>query len=353
MDDSNDKQMYRVLVIGTGSIGERHVRCFLKSGRAQVSICETNARLRDEVGQRYGIVHQFAELKAAFAEPHDAAVIAVPAHLHIDIARHAVGAGLHVLIEKPLSISLEGVEALQEAADSANLVASVAYVYRAHPALVSMRKAIQTGSLGSPVQLTIVAGQHFPTYRPAYRDTYYANRSQGGGAVQDALTHLVNAAEWLVGPVDRVMADLDHKLIAGVEVEDVVNLLARHGDVIASYSLNQYQAPNEATVTVICERGTARFEYHNNRWRRMLGPDSPWQDESVQGLERDTLFIRQADSFLDSIAGRTEPLCSLKDGLQTLRVSLAILSSSENGRWQAVHEPTQPLCNSSMVNHGN
>ena len=338
MSDLNDQKSYRVLVIGVGSIGERHARCFLKSGRARVSICETNERLCNDVGQRYEIEDGYTDLNSALSQPHDAAVIAVPADLHIPIARKAVDAGLHVLIEKPLAVAMDGIDELQRAVRGANLVAAVGYVYRAHPALEAMRKAIQDGALGLPVQLGVVAGQNFPTYRPAYRESYYTSRARGGGAVQDALTHLINAAEWLVGPIDRVVADADHRLIADVDVEDVVNLLARHGNVIASYSLNQYQSPNEVTITVVCEHGTARFEYHNHRWRRMLRPDEAWQDEPAQGLERDTLFIRQADSFLDSIAGRSAPLCSLEEGLQSLRVNLAIFSSIEAQNWQ-------PVCN--------
>jgi predicted dehydrogenase len=343
MDGSNNRQIFRVLVVGVGSIGERHVRCLLKSGRARVSICETNDRIRDDIGQRYDIANRFANLDSALSEPHDVAVIAVPADLHITVARQAAAAGLHVLIEKPLAVTLDRIDDLQLTIDRETLTAAVAYAYRAHPALAAMREAIRAGSFGRPVQLAVIAGQNFPTYRPAYRDTYYVSRARGGGAVQDALTHLINAAEWLVGPVDRVVADADHKLLGGVEVEDVVNVLARHGNVIASYSLNQYQSPNETTITVVCEHGTVRFEYHNHRWRHMRCPDEPWQDEPFTWLERDTLFTRQAESFLDAIEGLGPPLCSLEDGLQSLQVNLAILASIENGGWQAVCKPRRSL----------
>jgi predicted dehydrogenase len=339
MNDSSTPRPWRVLVIGVGSIGERHVRCFQKTGRCHVSICETNDRLRDEIGRRYDIAQQFSDLATALAEPHDAAVIAVPADLHIAVARQAVDAGLHVLIEKPLDVTLEGVDELAERVASANLVAAVGYVYRAHPALAAMRAEIAAGSLGKPVQIVVVAGQNFPTYRPAYRESYYVSRARGGGAIQDALTHLVNAAEWLVGPVQRVVADADHKLLAGVEVEDVVHFLARHGNVIGSYSLNQFQSPNELTITVVCERGTARFEYHKQRWRRMLQPEDPWQDQPATGLERDTLFVRQAESFLNAVEGHAAPLCSLDEGTQTLRVNLALMRSIEQNEWQDVTIP--------------
>src|SRR6185436_11967917 len=102
------------------------------------------------------------------AEPHDAVVIAVPANLHIPVAEKAVAAGLHLLIEKPLSITTDGVDALIQSARLSKRVIGVGYVHRANPSLAAMRAAIVSGSLGAPVELVAVAGQHFPTYRPAY-----------------------------------------------------------------------------------------------------------------------------------------------------------------------------------------
>jgi predicted dehydrogenase len=330
------KDTYKVLVIGVGSIGERHVRCFLNTARAAVSICEINHDLREKVRSRYNIEQAFAGIDAALAQSHDVAVIAVPADLHIPLAQRAVNAGLHVLIEKPLSVSWDGVDELMQAVHDKGLVASVAYVHRSHPALAAMRKAIVSGSFGQPVELVAVAGQHFPTYRPGYRETYYASRASGGGAIQDALTHIINAGEWLIGPIDRVVADADHKILPGVSVEDVVHVLARHGNVLASYSLNQFQSPNEITITVVCERGTARFEHHHHRWRWMLRPETPWHDESSITVQRDDHFVRQANEFLDAVAGREPPLCSLEEGMQTLRVNLAILNSVESQTWQQI-----------------
>ena len=61
-----------------------------------------------------------------------------------------------------------------------------------------------------------------------------------------------------------------------------------------------------------------------------------WHDEAIPPLERDTLFIAQAAAFLDAVEGRHPPLCSLEDGLQTLRVNLAALASVKSQTWQAV-----------------
>jgi predicted dehydrogenase len=330
---------HRVLVVGVGSIGERQLRCFQATGRAHLCFCETNDGLRKTISDRYGVRDTYATLDEAItkeAGAADIAVIATPAQLHISMARQLVEAGLHTFIEKPLSTRLEGIAELEADVARRGVVAAVAYTYRSHPALRSMKEAVDAGRFGRPVQVVSVWGQHFPTYRPAYREIYYTSRAMGGGAIQDVLTHGINAAEFLVGPVDRVMADAAHLVLEGVDVEDTVHVIARHGGVLACYSLNQHQAPNENTITLICENGAARFDLNNACWRSMTEPGGQWQDEFTFSLERDDIFISQANRFLDTVEGKAEPACTLAEGLQSLRVSLAVLAAVEHQSWQPV-----------------
>jgi predicted dehydrogenase len=332
---------HHVLVIGVGSIGERHLRCFLETGRARASFVEANAERRDDVARRYTRATAFEDLDAAIESGVSAAVVATPAPLHVPLAIRLAEQGVHLLIEKPLGVSMDSVDALQQTVERRGVVAGVAYVYRCHPALAEMRAAIAEGRFGRPLELVVVAGQNFPFYRPAYRQTYYASRAMGGGAVQDALTHLINAGEWLVGPINRVVADAAHLAVEGVDVEDTVHVLARHDGerVLGSYSLNQHQAPNETAITVVCERGTSRFEYHLGRWRFMTRAGEEWIDPAPlpPPLARDALFVRQAGAFLDAIEGGPAPPCPLRDGVSTLRVNLAVLRSVAEQRWQEVN----------------
>lgn len=344
--------MKHVLIIGAGSIGHRHLRCFLASGRVRAALCDVNRTLADQIAAQYGVERVYSSLDEALVSRFDAAVIAAPAHLHVAMATRLAEAGVHLLIEKPLSTTLDGIDELCRTVRHRGVVAAVAYVYHAHPVLQAMKQALDTGRFGRPVQVVATCGQHFPTYRPAYRDIYYRDRATGGGAIQDALTHVVNASEWLVGPVDRVLADAAHQVLAGVEVEDTVHLLTRHCDpsrkwdrhqtscsapvpvsVLGCYSLNQHQAPNEVTITVICDRGTVRFEAHQQRWRWMVRPDEPWQDEPGGEIPRDSLFVTQAQAFLAALDG-APPLCTLEEGIQTLRVNLAALESLRQRAWQ-------------------
>jgi predicted dehydrogenase len=326
----------RILVVGAGSIGERHARCFLGTGRVDVALCEVDAERRRAVAGRCAISETYGSWEEGLETRPTAAVIATPAHLHIRMARAAVTQGCHVLIEKPLSVTTEGVDELVRELRESPVHAAVAYVYRSHPALSAMRDVLHSERFGRPLQVVAVSGQDFPFYRPAYRETYYTRHESGGGAVQDALTHVVNAVEWLVGPVTRLVADVEHLALPGVTVEDTVNVLTRHGTVVGSFSLNQHQAPNESTITVVCERGTIRFEFHQHRWRWVTEPGGAWIDEETDKLERDTLFIAQANQFLDLLDGRAGPRCSVAEARQTLLVNRAILDSARDQTWHTI-----------------
>ena len=82
-----------------------------------------------------------------------------------------------------------------------------------------------------------------PTYRPAYREIYYKDRTTGGGAIQDALTHVLNASEWLVGPIRRIAVDAAHQVLEGTTVEDTVHVMARHGGVLGATASTSTRPP--------------------------------------------------------------------------------------------------------------
>jgi len=337
---------HHVLVVGAGSIGHRHIRCFLATGRTAVSFVEPRPEIRRQLQSLYAGVDSFATLEDVPDDvPINAAVIATPAPAHLSQATSLLKRGLHLLIEKPLAIDLVEAERFLSLAQTSDKIVAVAYVYRANLLLAQMREALRSGEYGRPLELIAYCGQNFPTYRPGYQDTYYRHHESGGGAIQDALTHVFNAGEWLVGEMQRIVVDADHLVLAGVEVEDTVHALARHANnVMASYTLNQHQSANELTITVVCQHGVLRFENHRQRWRVTTQPDTPWRDfHAAAPAERDDLFIRQANAFLDATEGLSEPLCDLSSGLATLRANLAALASWRSGSWQSTNpDDSQP-----------
>lgn len=321
---------HSVLVIGAGGIGERHVRCFQKTGRAEVFVCEPNELRRVEIADRYQTIG-FASMEEALrSRKFDAAVICTPAHTHIPIAETCMNAGLHVLIEKPLAASLDGIDRFLEMEKKTQRVVRVAYVYRSIPAVQRAREIVQSGRLGTIRHVASVLGQNYPSFRPDYRHIYYAKRESGGGAVQDALTHPVHGVEWIMGPITDVACMARHQALEGVEADDTVNLICLHeSGCMTSFALNQFQAPNESRILFHGEKGSLSLEIVHQRIGMQGLGDEDWTWESVPHGERDTMFITQADSFLDAVEGRPDNLSSAADAFQTLKVNLAALQSSD------------------------
>ena len=323
--------MHSTLIIGCGSIGERHLRCFQKTGRCSVAACDTNPTLLATIKERYG-VEVFASLDAALAEARfDSVVICTPAHLHLPIAIKLLNLRLHVFIEKPLAIDTALVPQVREAIAQAQRFVAVAYVYHLMPWVANAREFLKQGELGKVLHVSSMSGQHFPTFRPTYRDIYYTRHELGGGAIQDALTHLVNAVEWLIGPCTRVYCDAAHQALEGVTVEDTVNVTARHGQMLVSFAMTQFQTPNENTLLIHCENGSVKIETNHQRWGVMRRGDTDWTWHQTPPQERDDMFIAQANAFLDGVEGRDTPLCTFEEAVQTLKFNQAALRSAATG----------------------
>jgi predicted dehydrogenase len=322
---------HSTLIIGCGSIGERHLRCFLATQRTSVTAADTSSAVLSRIKETYG-VSTVADWRAEIhRRTHDIAVICTPASLHVQMATEALQQGAHVLIEKPLSQSLAGIDELLAARDRAGRQVALAYVYHAFPVLREVSAALRAKPIGPILQAVVTAGQPFHLLRPGYADTYYRDRKTGGGAIQDALTHAANWIESVLGPTESVMCDCAHLALAGVTVEDTVHISARHARAHCSYSLNQFQAPNEAFIQLNAANGSIRIELHRQRWGTFTAEATDWDWRPPIAVERDGHFTTQANAFLDQVEGRSPPLCSLEAGIQTLRFNLAALASADSG----------------------
>ena len=320
-----------ILVIGCGSIGERHLRTFLATGRAEIVACDTRPEIRALMSEKYGVVTTGDWSAALQDSAISGVVIATPAPHHVAIATRCLEAHRHVLIEKPLSLDLSGTEQLVAARDRSGRFAAVAYVLHFVPTLQAARDFLRTDNFGTIRHVAVNTGQHFPFFRPAYRDIYYRDHAQGGGAIQDALTHMANAVEWIAGPTSRVYCDAAHQVLDGVTVEDTVNATARNGDVLVSYALNQFQALNETRLDFHAETGSVRVELNAQRWGTLRRGESDWSWQALPATDRDQMFVAQANAFLDGCEGRSNVSCTLEEGVQTLRFNLAALRSWREG----------------------
>ncbi|MGH8021002.1 MAG: Gfo/Idh/MocA family protein [Opitutaceae bacterium] len=227
--------------------------------------------------------------------------------------------------------SLKDAAALIRVHRKSGLQAAVAYVYHVCPFLSEARRFLAKGSLGPVLHATARSGQPFHLFRPAYARTYYNHRKTGGGAIQDALTHVANWIGSVPGPTGSVLCDCAHLALPGVTVEDTVHLTARNGPALAGYFLNQFQQPKESTLQFDTAGGSVKIEVHNERWGVFRAGDDDWTRHGGPVPDRDVHFTAQADAFPDQIEGRSAPACSLESAAQTLRFNLAALASAESG----------------------
>jgi predicted dehydrogenase len=308
---------------GAGWIGRLHIEALRQTGRAEVAILEPDPDTRRHVQSELGPMDAFSTLDDALRQSWSAAVVASPAHTHVELGRRLTSAGVPLLVEKPLALGLEGLPEWIAAVASARVPVMVGFVFRCHPALEAVRHALRSGRVGRPLMLVGRRGAYLPARRPDYASSYYARRDQGGGVLHDILSHVFNAAEWLVGPIDRLMADAAHLRLPNVDVEDSVSIIGRHGPVLASYSVNQHQHAPENTIEVHGTEGSLRADFANNRWEIAATPDAGWSPKALPALSRAQWFARQAKTFLDVAEHRAPPPCSLEDALVTLRSVLA------------------------------
>src|SRR5262249_49184521 len=128
-----------------------------------------------DLARKYDI-HVHHDLDAALATKPLAVFICNPSSLHIQVAMQAAQAGCHLFIEKPLSHSLEGVDALLKAVEQRALVGMVGYQLRFHPCLQALRQQIRNGQIGSALSATVEVGEYLPNWHryEDYRQMYAA-----------------------------------------------------------------------------------------------------------------------------------------------------------------------------------
>jgi predicted dehydrogenase len=323
--------MTNILIVGAGGIGERHLRCFQKIGVGRVGIVESHPERRALIASRYQCPSYATWNEAQADGSWTAAVVATPAQTHIPIAIDLLQAGLDLLIEKPLSVSPDRLEELK--AFDVKRAIRVAYVYRHMAPVAELKHLLDNGDFGQPLSAQVACGEDFSKARPDYASLYYARHETGGGAIQDVLTHFVNAMDWLVGPAQAIHCLAANRKLKDVSVEDTVSCSIRHaGGCIANYYLSQGQAPEESSFTIHCENGSLRADLTTARVLTFSAGSPEWIPIQFGPFERDDFYIRQAHAFLAAIKGESDPSCTLAEAIHSLQGNIAALASAQTNQ---------------------
>ena len=332
----------RILFVGGGGIGERHIRCFLKTGNVEASLCDVDESRIHQLADQYPLKATFTDFADVPLTDFDGVVIAVPAHLHIPVAVQCARAGLPFLVEKPLSVNLDGVNELVELIAEKNLYAAVGFVRRSETSHKKLRELALSGLIGKLMMGRFNLSQEYPKYRPDYCDIYYAHPETGGGCILDAASHGVNLTEWIFGEVQEVVALYDRLVLTGVECEDSVIIMQRFrkNSALVEIFINQFQKPNTCEIEIIGTAGNVRYEFSCGQTliTHCTDDSNQWQELYTGSYTADEPFVMQAEDVLAGMAGNAEPPTSVAQAAANLGVLLAAKQSQRQGRIISVKE---------------
>ncbi|MGJ8529865.1 Gfo/Idh/MocA family protein [Maritalea sp.] len=324
--------IHRVLIIGTGGIGRRHLKGYEQTRRATLSVVEPDAEKRAFVLSQFALVHSYADVSEVVLQDYDLAVICAPAHMHVPLMNACVSAGLPFMVEKPLSVTADGVRKTLDNVSSTNLLARVGFTRRVADELKQVRKDIQTGKIGELKLIYMNSSQEFPKYRPDFQTTYYARPEMGGGAILDAASHLFDMLIWIAGKPRHVSCMYDRLVLEGTQTEDtcLINIRFESGT-MANVTINQFQKPNTNQQEFIGTTGNLLLDHSTLTYRNSdtAGPveTHDFMDGLVPMEAHQARFAMQANYMMDALEGGQCHLATLEDAYLNLRLALAAKQS--------------------------
>ena len=329
----------RALIVGLGSIGQRHLANLRQiEPDAWITIWHQHTQQEATPDVPLGADAVVYSLDEALAESPQIAIIASPAPLHVDAALALGDRGIHLFVEKPLSHSLEGIDALIDLCHARSVALMVGYHLRFCRSLQIARDALREGRIGRVVSLRAEVGQYLPEWRPEsdYRHGVSARQDLGGGVLLE-LSHELDYVRWLAGDVRSVQAQVGHLSDLDVDVEDVAELLLRFSSgAVGSVHLDMVQRPMSRCCKVIGTAGSLTWDGTTHTVRVFSTRDVEWTDvHASAAVDRNAAFISELQHFLDCVRTGAAPLVGGEDGRLALELALAAKSASASGR--AVH----------------
>jgi len=326
--------MERVLIVGSGSMGQRHLRV-ARSLLPDADIRVLSRRPLPDLPQDANGCLTKLEDAADFAP--QIAAIANPAPFHIETAKFLLSLGANLLIEKPLADSPLGVEEMLGYAHECRRFVQVGYNLRFFPSLATFRDHITEGTVGRVFSARAEVGSYLPDWRPAtdYRNGVSAQRALGGGVLLE-LSHEIDYLRWIFGEISHVYADLGNQGNLEIDVEDTVQMILsfvgkQEGRrLAANLSMDFLRRDRVRQCFVIGERGTLRWNGLTGSVELFVAGADRWETLFAKPGELEQSYIREWKHLMECIRRGTTPLVNGYDGLAVLRIVEAARQSSHS-----------------------
>ncbi len=346
-------------IVGCGMIAKFHARAIADVEGAELVACyDTVPQAADALAESVGC-KAYHNLDAMLADPAlDAVSIATPSGAHMEPALAAAAAGKHVIVEKPLEITLDRCDQIIEACRRAGVVLSTIFPSRFHSSSQLLKRAVESGRFG---RLTL-GDAYVKWFRTqeyydsgAWRGTWELD---GGGALMNQAIHSVDLLTWLMGPVAEIAANfamLAHERIA---VEDVATATLRFANgalgvieaTTAAYPgyLKRIELHGIAGSAVMEEEDIVKWDFAEEAPEDAEVRQQMAQKVSGGGGAADPAAIGhhghtcQFADVLQAIEQGTGPLIDGVEGRRSVEIILAIYQAAETGQRVALPLAADP-----------
>src|SRR3954471_20452049 len=261
MTKPDPSRHFRVGIVGCGRISQHHVDAIAKiDGLTIAAVCDIDESRARAVGDRIG-VPSFGSLDAMLQKAEmDIVSVCTPSGLHPDHGIAAAKAGKHVVREKPMALSLAAADSLVEACERAKVKLFVVKQNRLNPPIRLLKRAVERGRFGKIFLANVTVRWQRP------QDYYDAEPWRGtwafdGGAIMNQASHYVDLVQWIVGPVESVMAKTATQA-RKIEAEDSGAAVLRFASgALGVIAVNVLTYPRnfEGSITIMGESGTVKI----------------------------------------------------------------------------------------------
>ena len=326
-----------IAVVGTGSIGRRHLKNLLYIGeRDIIAVSEHSGKSSIDIDGT--VIQAVSDYDSVLGADVTAIVIGNPTSLHLDYLRRALMAGKHVYLEKPAALSASGLTDLITQAEVQHLVVAMGTMYRFNERLEKLRERVQAGDCGTVLSVESQIGEHIADYHSEedYRLSYTARKDLGGGVLLTQI-HQVDWLNWIFGPFETAFAVGGHRSDLEIDVEDTVSfLLESHTKLPAYGHLDYLQRPKAANMRVTGTGGRLEWDLfgHGLSFTPARADGKPSVEKSP--YDRNAMFMASMRDFLSCIKYGGRPRASLEDGRTALCIVDAIRQSMMTGKSEKI-----------------
>jgi scyllo-inositol 2-dehydrogenase (NAD+) len=326
----------RMAVVGVGRMGLTHAENLLSRvrGARLVAVTTSSAARTAEVRRRCGAVSVYGDLDGLLeAETLDAVVIASSTSAHAANVEACAAAGLHVLCEKPLGLSLEECERASAAARAAGVKLMVGHTRRFDAGYLEARRVIEAGGIGRPVLYRSISGDMNPP------PLAFADLGVSGGLILDSMYHDIYLGRWLLGDeIVRVFGEggalIDPSIATVGDVDNAVVSVRFAGGAMGSLTASRTtRYGHDLRGEVIGDEGAVQIGRLRRTPIRVLDRAGAHHDAVHTTPERmGDAFVTMLRAFVECVVDGTPPPVTGRDGAATLAVALAGRRSIQTGQ---------------------